>query len=111
MRCWPGTSTSPGIRLSLGSTRSSAAAGAAARSRGETPTRTAVRISSSPPRVRCGRRRTYADDRWPWAIDSPQATLLPIHHLRSFDLAPGEDYQVRRHDVLVGKHGDHVGGE
>jgi phosphonate transport system substrate-binding protein len=45
------------------------------------------------------------------AIDSPQATLLPIHHLAGAGLEAGRDYQVRRHDVLVGKHGDHVGGE
>ena len=45
------------------------------------------------------------------ALDSPQATLLPIHHLESLGLSAGRDYEVRRHDVLVGKHGDHVGGE
>lgn len=42
------------------------------------------------------------------ASDSPQATLLPIHHLAQSDV---RDYRIRRHDVLVGKHGDHVGGE
>ena len=45
------------------------------------------------------------------ALDSPQATLLPMHHLMKSGLRPDLDYQVRRHDVLVGKHGDHVGGE
>jgi phosphonate transport system substrate-binding protein len=45
------------------------------------------------------------------AIDSPQATLLPIQHLRQGGLVPGRDYGVRRHDLLVGKHGDHIGGE
>jgi ABC-type phosphate/phosphonate transport system substrate-binding protein len=45
------------------------------------------------------------------AIDSPQATLLPIQHLRQAGLVPGRDYGVKRHDLLVGKHGDHVGGE
>src|SRR5438105_2832378 len=45
------------------------------------------------------------------ASDSPQATLLPIHHLARSGLQAGRDYAVRRHDVLVGKHGDHVGGE
>jgi ABC-type phosphate/phosphonate transport system substrate-binding protein len=45
------------------------------------------------------------------AVDSPQATLLPIHHLETLGLKPGRDFEVRRHDVLVGKHGDHVGGE
>jgi ABC-type phosphate/phosphonate transport system substrate-binding protein len=45
------------------------------------------------------------------ASDSPQATLLPIHHLAQHGLAVGRDFAVRRHDVMVGKHGDHVGGE
>jgi ABC-type phosphate/phosphonate transport system substrate-binding protein len=45
------------------------------------------------------------------ARDSPQATLLPLHHLSLAGLAPGRDFEARRHDVLVGKHGDHVGGE
>jgi ABC-type phosphate/phosphonate transport system substrate-binding protein len=45
------------------------------------------------------------------AIDSPQATLLPIEQLRRAGLLAGRDYRVRRHDLLVGKHGDHIGGE
>ncbi|MEM5400243.1 phosphate/phosphite/phosphonate ABC transporter substrate-binding protein [Paraburkholderia unamae] len=46
------------------------------------------------------------------AIDSPQATLIPLDHLRhEGGLVAGEDYQARRFDVLGGKHGDHVGGE
>ena len=45
------------------------------------------------------------------AVDSPQATLIPLGHLSAAGLAPGEDFEVRRHDVGVGKHGDHVGGE
>ncbi len=45
------------------------------------------------------------------AIDSPQATLIPLHHLRSLGLIPGRDISVRRFDVLGGKHGDHIGGE
>ena len=45
------------------------------------------------------------------AVDSPQATLIPMGLLRREGLAPGRDVQVRRFDVLVGKHGDHVGGE
>jgi ABC-type phosphate/phosphonate transport system substrate-binding protein len=45
------------------------------------------------------------------AVDSPQATLLPVEHLRRSGLTAGRDYQVRRHDLLVGKHGDHIGGE
>lgn len=45
------------------------------------------------------------------AIDSPQATLIPLGRLRREGLVPGRDVSVRRFDVLVGKHGDHVGGE
>jgi ABC-type phosphate/phosphonate transport system substrate-binding protein len=45
------------------------------------------------------------------AKDSPQATLIPIGFLQHHGLEPGRDFQVRRFDVLVGKHGDHVGGE
>lgn len=45
------------------------------------------------------------------AIDSPQATLIPAAYLRAQGLWPGEDIQVRRFDVLGGKHGDHIGGE
>jgi ABC-type phosphate/phosphonate transport system substrate-binding protein len=45
------------------------------------------------------------------AVDSPQATLIPVHHLRSLGLVAGRDFSVRTHDVAVGKHGDHVGGE
>lgn len=45
------------------------------------------------------------------AIDSPQATLLPLGTLRAAGLVAGRDITVRRFDVLGGKHGDHVGGE
>jgi ABC-type phosphate/phosphonate transport system substrate-binding protein len=45
------------------------------------------------------------------AADSPQATLIPVGLLQKNGLEPGRDVAVRRHDVLVGKHGDHVGGE
>src|SRR5262245_263306 len=45
------------------------------------------------------------------ASDSPQATLIPLGRLRRQGLKPGMDVTVRRFDVLVGKHGDHVGGE
>jgi len=45
------------------------------------------------------------------AVDSPQATLIPLSHLRDAGLHPGEDVTVRRFDVGVGLHGDHVGGE
>lgn len=45
------------------------------------------------------------------ASDSPQATLIPLGHLRRAGLEPGRDVEVLRHEVMVGKHGDHVGGE
>lgn len=45
------------------------------------------------------------------ARDSPQATLIPFGHLIRHGLRPYEDVDVTRFDVLVGKHGDHVGGE
>ncbi len=41
------------------------------------------------------------------AIDSPQAHLIPIDFL----LGQGIELEVRRFDLMVGKHGDHVGGE
>ena len=44
------------------------------------------------------------------AVDSPQATLLPLAHLRSLGLDT-EDVEVCRFDIGVGLHGDHVGGE
>jgi phosphonate transport system substrate-binding protein len=43
------------------------------------------------------------------AVDSPQATLLPLAHLRRLGVA--DDISVRRFEVGVGLHGDHVGGE
>jgi len=42
------------------------------------------------------------------AVDSPQATLIPLSHLRSLGV---DDVKVQYHDIGVGKHGDHVGGE
>ena len=45
------------------------------------------------------------------AKDSPQATLIPFGHLSDHGLEPYEDVDVTRFDVLVGKHGDHIGGE
>ena len=45
------------------------------------------------------------------AVDSPQATLLPLSLLRAAGLRPGEDVTVRRFDVGTGLHGDHIGGE
>lgn len=41
------------------------------------------------------------------AQDSPQATLIPLRTLAD----AGVEGTVVHHDVLVGKHGDHVGGE
>lgn len=45
------------------------------------------------------------------AKDSPQARLIPQGLLWRQGLAPGRDYLEQRFDVLVGKHGDHIGGE
>lgn len=45
------------------------------------------------------------------AIDSPQANLLPLSLLRHHGLVPGKNLTVRRFDVGVGLHGDHIGGE
>ena len=45
------------------------------------------------------------------AIDSPQANLIPLDHMRAQGLIAGRDYTARRFDVLGGKHGDHIGGE
>jgi ABC-type phosphate/phosphonate transport system substrate-binding protein len=45
------------------------------------------------------------------AIDSPQATLIPRSFLREAGLVPGESVLLRRYDVGVGLHGDHIGGE
>jgi len=41
------------------------------------------------------------------AHDSPQATLIPLVALAE----SGVEVRVVHHDVLVGKHGDHIGGE
>lgn len=45
------------------------------------------------------------------AVDSPQATLIPLLLLREAGLDPAADATIRRFDVGVGLHGDHVGGE
>src|SRR5207244_612084 len=45
------------------------------------------------------------------AVDSPQATLLPLAHLHTLGLDRGLDIVVHYHNVFVGKHGDHIGGE
>lgn len=45
------------------------------------------------------------------ASDSPQATLIPLQLVREAGVAPGKDAAVLPHEIHVGKHGDHVGGE
>lgn len=45
------------------------------------------------------------------AVDSPQATLIPRLLVTDAGLRPGADVAIRRFDVGVGLHGDHVGGE
>jgi phosphonate transport system substrate-binding protein len=45
------------------------------------------------------------------AADSPQATLIPLLALAESGLEPDAGILVQRHDLLLGKHGDHVGGE
>jgi len=45
------------------------------------------------------------------ARDSPQATLIPLELLREHGIDPQGDLVIERFDLLVGKHGDHVGGE
>lgn len=65
--------------------------------------------------VRDERLRTAADLRGKriavGASDSPQATLIPLGLLHAEGLVPGRDVHVVTHEVLHGKHGDHVGGE
>ena len=41
------------------------------------------------------------------AADSPQATLIPLDHLRLAGLLPERDFVVQRHELLGGLHGDH----
>ena len=45
------------------------------------------------------------------ASDSPQATLIPLSMLAEAGVVPGENCHVIYHEVMVGKHGDHIGGE
>jgi phosphonate transport system substrate-binding protein len=45
------------------------------------------------------------------ASDSPQATLIPLSLIADAGVVPEEDCRVVYHEVMVGKHGDHVGGE
>ena len=45
------------------------------------------------------------------ASDSPQAKLIPLNFLAQQGLKPETDFSVMVFDKLVGKHGDHIGGE
>ena len=45
------------------------------------------------------------------ASDSPQATLIPLNYLADRGLTPRRDFEIVLFDELVGKHGDHIGGE
>jgi ABC-type phosphate/phosphonate transport system substrate-binding protein len=45
------------------------------------------------------------------ANDSPQAKLIPLGFLAEKGLRPDADFTVIVFDRLVGKHGDHIGGE
>ena len=45
------------------------------------------------------------------ASDSPQAKLIPLSFLAEKGLRPDADFTVIVFDRLVGKHGDHIGGE
>lgn len=45
------------------------------------------------------------------ASDSPQATLIPLNTIAAAGVLPGKDCRVLYNNVMVGKHGDHLGGE
>jgi ABC-type phosphate/phosphonate transport system substrate-binding protein len=45
------------------------------------------------------------------AIDSPQATLIPLDRLAQAGLFAGKDFEAVHFNVGVGLHGDHIGGE
>jgi phosphonate transport system substrate-binding protein len=45
------------------------------------------------------------------AVDSPQATLIPLAALADAGLVASRDFTVERFDIGVGLHGDHIGGE
>jgi phosphonate transport system substrate-binding protein len=45
------------------------------------------------------------------ASDSPQATLIPLGMIADSGVDPRRDCRVHYHEIMVGKHGDHVGGE
>jgi ABC-type phosphate/phosphonate transport system substrate-binding protein len=71
------------------------------------PLRCAVRKSSEITSLNDLKGKTIAVG----ASDSPQATLIPLLSLAEAGVVPGENCQVLYHNVMVGKHGDHVGGE
>ena len=96
----------------VGSTQCVVRAASVARSQCATPTATAARTSSprrarASPRPPISKARRFAFG----AKDSPQARLIPIQLLNGHGLKHGTDYTAKRFDVLVGKHGDHIGGE
>lgn len=45
------------------------------------------------------------------AVDSPQATLIPLATLADAGVLAGRDVTIERFDIGVGLHGDHIGGE
>lgn len=45
------------------------------------------------------------------AADSPQATLIPLGFLAKHGLEAHRDFSLVEFDLLLGKHGDHIGGE
>ncbi len=45
------------------------------------------------------------------AIDSPQASLLPLHYLSKQGIDIQKDIKILRFNLMIGKHGDHIGGE
>jgi phosphonate transport system substrate-binding protein len=45
------------------------------------------------------------------ASDSPQAALIPLAHLARNGLEPDRDFKMIKHEIAVGLHGDHIGGE
>ena len=45
------------------------------------------------------------------ALDSPQATLIPLSFVAENGITPERDCRILHHNVMLGKHGDHIGGE
>ena len=114
-RTSPATSTSRGTRRWRGSAPGGSPRPPVAR---PVPWRCATPIRTSPRSCSCAPTATWSTSPSSkgarvatGAVDSPQATLLPLAHLAGAGLDPGASFDVRRFDVMVGKHGDHVGGE